>query len=97
MNTPPEERPGKETLTELLAHVRERLSGAGKVDAHARQQLGALTQDIERALGGGAKPDRVKPDSLPRLEALAVRFEAEHPALAPVLRELIDELGKAGL
>lgn len=31
------------------------------------------------------------------LEALAVRLEAKHPALAAVLRELIDELGKAGI
>jgi hypothetical protein len=54
MNTAPDEKPGEETLRELLARVHE-------------------------------------------LEALAVRFEAEHPALAQVLRELIDELAKAGI
>jgi len=33
----------------------------------------------------------------PRLESLAVRFEAGHPGLAELLRELIDALGKAGI
>jgi hypothetical protein len=33
----------------------------------------------------------------PRLEALAVRFEAEHPSLAQLLRQLGDLLGKAGI
>jgi Domain of unknown function (DUF4404) len=54
MNTPPDEKPGEETLRELLARAHE-------------------------------------------LEALAVRFEVKHPALAQALRELIDELGKAGI
>jgi hypothetical protein len=31
------------------------------------------------------------------LEALAVRFEADHPALAGVLRQIMDTLGKAGI
>ena len=97
MNSPREEKPGDETLRELLGRVHERLSRAGEVDAQSRQLLGALTRDIERALGGGTHQDRVKEQSLPRLEALAVRFEAQHPALAQVLRELIDELGKAGI
>jgi hypothetical protein len=33
----------------------------------------------------------------PRLEALAVRFEAEHPSLAQLLRQIGDLLGKAGI
>jgi hypothetical protein len=35
--------------------------------------------------------------STPRLESLAVRFEADHPGLAATLRRLIDLLGKAGI
>jgi hypothetical protein len=31
------------------------------------------------------------------LEALAVRFEADHPSLAGVLRQIMDTLGKAGI
>ena len=33
----------------------------------------------------------------PRLEALAVRFEAEHPSIAQLLRQIGDLLGKAGI
>jgi hypothetical protein len=33
----------------------------------------------------------------PRLESLAVRFEAGHPAIAETVRELIDALVKAGI
>lgn len=90
-------RPHEETLRELLGRVHERLSGAERVDPESRRLLGALTQDIERALGGGAHPARLERDSLPRLEALAVRFDVEHPALAQVLRQLIYALGKAGI
>ncbi len=32
-----------------------------------------------------------------RLEALAVRFEADHPALAATLRRLVDLLGEVGI
>ena len=32
-----------------------------------------------------------------RLDALAVRFEADHPAAAAALRQLADQLGKAGI
>jgi len=32
-----------------------------------------------------------------RVEAAAVQFEAEHPQLASVLRQVMDALGKAGI
>ncbi|MGH8149974.1 MAG: hypothetical protein ACRETB_08380 [Steroidobacteraceae bacterium] len=35
--------------------------------------------------------------ALPRLEALAVRFETEHPALGQGLRQLVDFLSNAGI
>jgi hypothetical protein len=89
-------RPHEENLRELLRRVHERLSRAEKVDAESRRLLGVLTHDIDRALGAGAQP-ALQQDSLPRLEALAVRFDAEHPALAQVLRQLIYALGKAGI
>ena len=90
-------RPHEETLRELLDRVHERLSGAERVDAESRNLLVALTRDIERALGPGTQPGQLEGDSLPRLEALAVRFDVQHPALAQVLRQLIYALGKAGI
>ena len=82
------------TLQELLERVRAHL-GAGPVDGEARQQLGTLVRDIEHKLGQGA-PAAAAP-AAPRLESLAVRFEASHPALAETLREVVDALAKAGL
>jgi len=88
----------QETLRELLARVHERLSQPGSVDGEARELLGTVMRDIERALGrrtpGGAGSVQV---NAPRLESLAVQFEADHPQLAELLRRIIDALGKAGI
>lgn len=86
----------EESLRELLARVHERLSASGSVDREARELLVALMRDIERTLVRGAPVDAA-PSQVPRLEALAVRFEAGHPALAELLRRLIDALVKAGI
>ena len=89
----------QESLRELLSRIHERLSQADTVDAESRELLATVMRDIERALGRGgpkAAATSVKTNS-PRLESLAVRFEGDHPALAEVLREIIDALGKAGI
>jgi hypothetical protein len=52
-------------------------------------------RDIERTLGEGSTA--APPAATPRLEQLAVKFEASHPALAETLREVIDALAKAGI
>ena len=92
----------EESLRELLTRVHERLSKAATVDEESRRLLATLTQDIERALGSraaapGGKQDRRVRESVSGLEALAARFDADHPALAQTLRELVDILGKAGI
>jgi Domain of unknown function (DUF4404) len=84
-----------EGLRELLARVHEHLSAGGPLEADVRAQLAALMRDIERTLAAG--PAAAAPAAAPRLESLAVRFEASHPALAETLREVIDTLGKGGL
>jgi Domain of unknown function (DUF4404) len=94
----------QESLRELLARVHERLSASGSVDRELRQLLGTVMRDIERALTPGAHtaaspatPAPAAAAHAPRLESLAVRFEAGHPGLAELLRQLIDALGKAGI
>jgi hypothetical protein len=82
-----------ESLQELLARLRAHLSTPSPMDAETRRQLGGLSRDLERALGGKGSTD----EAVPRLESLAVRFEAGHPALAETLREIIDALVKAGI
>jgi hypothetical protein len=98
--------PDRETLQALLARVHERLNEAESVDADSRELLGQVMGDIERALQGGpAGGARSKVPTVaaaaeahtPRLEALAVQFEADHPSLAEGLRGLADLLGKAGI
>jgi len=93
----------QESLRELLARVHERLSASGSVDRELRQLLGTVMRDIERALAPGAQtaspatPAPAAAVHAPRLESLAVQFEAGHPGLAELLRQLIDALGKAGI
>ena len=91
-----------ESLQVLLARVHERLNEAGSADVGSRELLGQVMADIERALqkDGTAAPSvptaAVKANT-PRLEALAVQFEADHPDLAASLRRFADLLGKAGI
>ena len=99
--------PDRESLQALLARVHERLNESGSVDSGSRELLGQVMTDIERALeqgGAGKSADARSPAvaaaaeaHTPRLEALAARFEASHPALADVLFRLADLLGKAGI
>jgi predicted component of type VI protein secretion system len=87
----------KETLRELLERVHERLSRSGAVDESSRELLTTVMRDIDKALNRSQRNGTPRIDAAPRLEALAVRFESEHPSLAGVLRQLIDALGKAGI
>ncbi|HTX04744.1 MAG TPA: DUF4404 family protein [Steroidobacteraceae bacterium] len=90
-----ERRTSEESLRELLTRVHERL-GDASVDAESRKLLATLVRDIDRALGrGGAR--KAASTHAHRLESLAVRFEADHPALAEVIREVIDALVKVGI
>lgn len=101
----------RESLQALLGRVHERLNESGSVDSGSRDLLRQLMGDIERALqqqGGGstsppastrapAELGATADKHTSRLEALAVQFEAEHPALADSLYRLADLLGKAGI
>jgi predicted component of type VI protein secretion system len=91
------ESPSEEKLRELLARVHERLTHAGDVEPESRELLITLTRDIERMLGVRRSATPPARHAIPRLEALAAQFEAGHPALAQVVRQLIDALGKAGI
>src|SRR5579862_5984081 len=103
----------EETLHELLARVHERLSSSSTIDPDTRDMLAMVMRDIDSALarGAGDTPGRedasgsppvavvAKPGTPPLeiLEAVAVRFEAEHPAVAQLLRQIGALLGQAGI
>ena len=99
----------EESLRELLARLHEQLGARGRaLDAESRQLLTTVMRDIEHALDRADRATDKADHALdevsaaaaahsPRLESLAVRFEAGHPAIAEALRELIDALVKAGI
>lgn len=78
------------TLHERLARL-----DRGEIDARTRELLLLLLGDLTRLLGA-ALEDEDQPLTK-RLEGLAVRFEAEHPAVGHAVRQLIDALAKAGI
>jgi hypothetical protein len=80
-------------LRALLAELHTRLGQARSLDPEARKLLATVSRDIEKAL---ASDDAGSVATEP-VEALAVRFEVDHPSLAGVLRQIMDTLGKAGI
>jgi hypothetical protein len=84
----------QESLRELLSRVHERLRKAGSVDPESRKLLAEVMDDIDRTLRADETAEK---RHVPRLENLAVQFEADHPGLAQQLRQLADVLGKAGI
>jgi hypothetical protein len=79
-----------DTLQRLLAELHERLGGSPALDDETRRLLGLVSADIHRlGVAGEASPNGI--------EALAVRFEADHPAISASLRQAVDILSKAGI
>ena len=83
-----------EDLGRLLTQLHARLKQAKSLDAESRKLLTTVAADIERAL---ASDDVAAVAPAQPLEKLAARFEADHPSLAGVLRQIVDTLGKAGI
>lgn len=82
-----------QNLSALLAQLHARLKQARSLDPESRELLATVSRDIEDALANDTAAS-MAPEPV---EALAVRFEAEHPSLAGVLRQIMDTLGKAGI
>jgi hypothetical protein len=79
-----------------LESLRVSLARADSLDAESRALLIQLLPEITRLLGKTQPREDIHP-LIESLEALAVRFEAEHPALGTALRQVVDALGKAGI
>ena len=79
------------SLRDHLTQLRAELSASGSIDPETRTLLGDIMRDVERlSESPGASPAA-------RLEGVAVRFEADHPALAANIRRLVDLLGNVGV
>ncbi len=81
-------------LRNLLTQLHERLGSASSLGDEDKRLLVTLLGDIQNAL---SRSPASTPADASGLEALAVKFEADHPALADGLRRLADTLGKAGI
>ena len=81
-------------LRNLLTQLHARLGSAQSLSEEDRRLLGTVLSDIEKVLTAS---DSARPPSASGLEGLAVKFEADHPALAETLRRLVDALAKAGI
>jgi hypothetical protein len=73
-------------LPELLRRLHEELGRAESLDAESRALLGVVAQDLAKFEA-----------HMSATRSAAVRFEADHPALAAALRQVADAFGKAGI
>ncbi len=85
----------RDALRDLLKQLHHALGGERAVDEESRHLLGTVMGDIERVL---QQPAGVADEPVSgRLDELVVRYEADHPAVAGAMRQLIDALAKAGI
>lgn len=73
-------------LPELLRNLHAELARADTIDPESRALLTTIAEDLAKYESHAS-----------RAHGLAATFEAQHPAIAAVLRQLADTLGKAGI
>ena len=83
----------------LVTVMRDIDSALGRGSAGGAAEEGTGAQDSSDAAGAPPVAVVAKPGTPPLeiLEAVAVRFEAEHPAIAQLLRQIGALLGQAGI
>lgn len=84
-------------LLEHLAYLHSELARTSAVDPQSRELLMALLEDITRLLGSPPTDEDEQHSVVEKLDELAVKFEAEHPALSTAIRQVVDTLAKAGI
>jgi hypothetical protein len=87
----------KENLQQLISRLHEELSSADSVDEKSRALLQKLTHDIQNLATVSDSPDEDRESATSQLEAVALKFETDHPKLSMALGELADALGKIGI
>jgi hypothetical protein len=86
-----------EQLRKLVDKLHRELADTRQVDAESRRLLNQLTGDIEQLVGESASAAEEHESALERAEEAALGFEAEHPQLAGVLREIMSALSRLGI
>lgn len=86
-----------DALKEKLKELHAALEGAQGVDAELSELLHVLDSDIRALLSKSAPAQGGQSRLATRTQGISARFAAEHPKLAPVLRELTDMLASLGI
>lgn len=87
----------RDSIKQALERLHRDLADSPAVDPELKSLLGTLDDDIRQVLGDeGADPGHAQ-GLIERAEAIAARFRADHPRLEPVLREVINTLGRIGV
>lgn len=81
-------------LKQTLKRIHAELESTGSADEELKELLGDLDDDIHRLT---QRQDDESASLGERVEAAALGFEAEHPRVAMLLKELSDSLAKLGL
>lgn len=84
----------KHALRRHLDQLRRELDAQEKLDPQTRALLEKVAADVENVIDDDAETPSSPGD---RIEAAALEFEAEHPGLARILREVGDTLAKLGV
>lgn len=73
-------------IPSLLRKLHAELEQATSLDPESRSMLATLAKDLQKF-----------ESQLSTTRGMAVRFEAEHPAIAATLRQIADTVAKAGI
>jgi hypothetical protein len=84
-------------LREQLVALHAQLRRTAVVDHEMRELLVELLGEITRVLHQSSRDPQEQKSLTGKLDELAVRFEAEHPALGTTVRQIVDALAKAGI
>jgi Domain of unknown function (DUF4404) len=84
-------------LRQTLHALHTELGGTQHVDPELRALLITVLGDITKLLEQPSHHETGDAPLAERLESVAIKFEAEHPALGTAIRQVVDTLGKAGI
>ena len=85
----------RKRLHDTLRQLHRELQSTETTDPQTRELLIAVQDDIDRVTGPDEHPPSA--DFGDRIENLAARFEADHPALALALRQVMTALSSMGI
>jgi hypothetical protein len=88
---------GMDALKEKLKELHSALESAESPDVELTQLLRVLDTDIQSLLAKQASGAGDAAGLADRAQAISARFAAQHPRIAPILRELNDMLARIGI